>query len=337
MIDRTFGGNQSRRLILILLALIPIGVMAVFYWYWKNFLSDVADAPSSYLASPPEALSDTPQKPLIDVIDEITPADFEDNATQIQQVENETDNAIFNEEILADEQDSKSQKTSQTRLEKVQPQRKTESKRVVKTSPIRVFKPDSQKMVVKKTYRQKDAFMALNKGRLSEAEESFRYLLLNNPKNIKAMHGLAIVFQRTGRITEALEIYLSILDINPQDSTAIANLSTLLSKRDNPISAERRLLELIEGQPNQPALYFALGNLYASRGQWDLAQQSFFDAYTRDVSNPDYIFNLGVSLDQLGKSKLAARYYQDALLASRVRSAGFSIKGVHARLKDLIE
>jgi uncharacterized protein HemY len=59
-------------------------------------------------------------------------------------------------------------------------------------------------------------------------------------------------------------------------------------------------------------LHVALGNLYAEHNQWALAQQAYFDAYSLNAS-AENAFNLAVSLDQMGKPKLALPYYQHAL------------------------
>jgi uncharacterized protein HemY len=59
-------------------------------------------------------------------------------------------------------------------------------------------------------------------------------------------------------------------------------------------------------------LHIALGNYYAERNQWSSAQQAYFDAYSLNAS-ADNAFNLAVSLDHMGKPKLALPYYQRAL------------------------
>lgn len=69
---------------------------------------------------------------------------------------------------------------------------------------------------------------------------------------------------------------------------------------------------MLAKQPDDANLHVALGNLYAEQNQWPAAQQAYFEAYSLNKTT-DNAYNLAVSLDQMGKPKLALPYYIRAL------------------------
>ena len=173
------------------------------------------------------------------------------------------------------------------------------------------------------------------KGRLVEAEASYRRLLHGDPTNVDGLRGLAAVASATGRFQLAASTYLQILDYYPNDPIAFAELVNLQEAGDS-ILGEQAIKKLIGKQPESDhRLYFTLGNLYSEEGLWTNAQSAYFEAFSRDVDNPDYAFNLAVVLDYLGKPALALRYYGDALRLSEFRPSGFVISDAHARVREL--
>jgi uncharacterized protein HemY len=87
---------------------------------------------------------------------------------------------------------------------------------------------------------------------------------------------------------------------------------------------------MLAKNPNDANLHVALGNLYAEQNQWPAAQQAYFDAYSLNGS-ADNAFNLAVSLDQMGKPKLALPYYQRAL-AQASSTSGIDKAALEARI-----
>ncbi len=88
----------------------------------------------------------------------------------------------------------------------------------------------------------------------------------------------------------------------------------------NEVNSESRIKNMLAKNPNDANLHVALGNLYAEQNQWPAAQQAYFDAYSLNGS-ADNAFNLAVSLDQMGKPKLALPYYQRALAQASSNSS----------------
>ncbi len=88
---------------------------------------------------------------------------------------------------------------------------------------------------------------------------------------------------------------------------------------------------MLAKQPDYANLHATLGNFYADLNQWLAAQQAYFDAYLLNAS-ADNAFNLGVSLDQLGKPKLALPYYQRALQLSQSTASKIDKVALEARI-----
>lgn len=196
-------------------------------------------------------------------------------------------------------------------------------------SPIRIT--SSQLRVHPSVAR---AFEAFSNGNLAQAKSEYQRTLKAEPQNGDALNGLAAVALREGQPGVAEDYYLRALQADPRDSTAMAGLFGLRGQTD-PAQSESRLKSVLAGQPESPALLFALGNLQARQGHWNEAQQTYFKAHTLDAANPDILYNLAISLDQLHQPKLAAQYYNQALISTENRPAGFDRERVAARLRQL--
>ena len=177
-------------------------------------------------------------------------------------------------------------------------------------------------------------YAALNHGDTVAAKTAYEQALGNDPRNIDALSGLAVLAQRSGNPDQAADYYRRILEADPHHAFALAGLVSLQAQM-NPAEAETRLKQALSTQPDSAPLNFSLGNLYAAAKRWPEAQHVYFKAMTADPGNPDYLFNLAVSLDQLGQPRLAASYYAQAVAATGNRSGSFDKASANERLQKL--
>jgi len=178
------------------------------------------------------------------------------------------------------------------------------------------------------------AYEAYNTGSLSDAQKLYKQVLQRDSSNIDAMLGLGAIATSQGRTADASSWYRKVLGIEPRNSTAQAALLDL-QQQDDPQIEERRIKSMLAKSPNDASLHATLGNFYAEQNQWPAAQQSYFDAYRLNAS-ADNAFNLGVSLDQMGKPKLALPYYQEALqLAQQSSASGIDKAALEARIASI--
>lgn len=155
------------------------------------------------------------------------------------------------------------------------------------------------------------AYEAYNAGKDTEAQQLYKQVLKRDIRNIDALLGLGAIAARQGRSADATAWYSKVLEVDPRNNIAQAALLDNQSQ-GNELTNETSLKNMLAKQPDDANLYVALGNLYAEQNQWPAAQQAYFDAYSLNKT-ADNAYNLAVSLDQMGKSKLALPYYQRAL------------------------
>ena len=160
------------------------------------------------------------------------------------------------------------------------------------------------------------AYEAYNAGDDASAQKRYKQVLQQDVRNVDALLGLGAIASRQGREADANGWFGKVLEVDPRNSMAQAALLNsnlqLNQAQGNEAHNESRIKNMLAKHPDDANLHVALGNLYAEQNQWPAAQQAYFDAYSLNGS-ADNAFNLAVSLDQMGKPKLALPYYQRAL------------------------
>ena len=175
------------------------------------------------------------------------------------------------------------------------------------------------------------AYEAYNAGNDSEAQKLYKQVLQRDNTNVDAMLGLGAIATRQGRTADANGWYRKVLGLEPRNSTALAALVDA-QQQDDPQASESRIKSMLAKSPNDAGLHAALGNLYAEQNQWRAAQEAYFEAFRLNES-AENAFNLGVSLDQIGKPKLALPYYQQALqIAEQSGANGIDKAALAARI-----
>lgn len=172
------------------------------------------------------------------------------------------------------------------------------------------------------------AYEAYNAGNDTEAQQLYKQVLKRDIRNVDALLGLGAIATRQGRSADANAWYGKVLEVDPRNNIA---QSALLENQPQgaEFTNETNLKNMLAKQPDDANLHVALGNLYAEQNQWPAAQRAYFDAYSLNKT-ADNAYNLAVSLDQMGKSKLALPYYQHALAqasnASSIDKAALSAR-----------
>lgn len=175
-----------------------------------------------------------------------------------------------------------------------------------------------------------DAFNAYNAGNDAVASKLYRQVLQRDVRNVDALLGLGAIAQRQGRIADANGWYAKVLEVEPRNT--LANAAILENQPQNDVANnESRIKNMLAKYPDDANLHATLGNFYADLNQWPAAQQAYFDAYRLNAS-ADNAFNLAVSLDQLGKPKLALPYYQSALQLAQTGGSNIDKTALEARI-----
>lgn len=176
------------------------------------------------------------------------------------------------------------------------------------------------------------AYEAYNAGNDQQALQDYKQVLQRYGMNVDAMLGLGAIATRQGRLADASDWYQKVLEVEPRNEIAKAGLISL-QQANQPQHSESNVKSMLATTPDDTNLHAALGDIYASQGRWSAAQQAYFDAY-RISQSAENAFNLGVSLDQLGKSKQALPYYQEALQKAD-QSSAIDTVALEARISSI--
>jgi tetratricopeptide (TPR) repeat protein len=180
-----------------------------------------------------------------------------------------------------------------------------------------------------------EAWQNYEVGQYGLAKKLYTEVLQLEKDNRDALLGLGAIAVIEKNNVMAREVYRDLLRMDPRDPVAIAALTALQSNSLSLEENEKYLLEILQSNPDAAELNFALASNYAQQEKWKAAQQYYFSAWQHDAENADYLFNLAVSLDQLGKSSQAIRFYSDSLKYAKNRQVGFSRQAVQKRIAVL--
>ena len=178
------------------------------------------------------------------------------------------------------------------------------------------------------------AKQAMAAGEWRVAQKKYSEALAGSSDNVEALVGMADVLSVLGKSDSARSHYLKALEKSPGELNASVGLLNLNVDK-TALSHGSKLKQLLAENPGQAFIHANLGDYYVGREEWSAAQAEYFDAFALQPVNADYAFNLAVCLDQLGKMKIAVRYYKQAL-ALKMNGAGrFEEKAVLKRIKEL--
>ena len=166
------------------------------------------------------------------------------------------------------------------------------------------------------------------------AADAYNQVLEREPRNRDALLGIGAIAVKQEDYGQAKAAYKQLLRLDPRDQIAVAAMSNLDELAPD-LLGETRLKFMVQQQPVAAHLHFALGNFYAKQSKWPEAQGEYFSAWQGNSENADYAFNLAVSLDQLGKTDEAKRFYEQSLNLSAGQNISFSIEAVKDRLNKI--
>lgn len=342
--------SNNRNTILALIAaggLCVLLAIAAYFYLFVDHAPDIVIAKRPVISPEPftdnattqpiESTKVLPDKPAVEVerlAAPIVPETNENTARAEKSVKNAAKSAVFKDESLAENESV----LNEMLVEKTPSNPLSQSKRnISKTVEVEEIASKSASIQISKTKPQAgvnpvlmDAFNAYNAGDDAVASKLYRQVLQRDLHNVDALLGLGAIAQRQGRVADANGWYAKVLEVEPRNALAAAFI--LNSQPQNDVAGnESRIKSMLAKQPDDANLHAALGHFYADLNQWPAAQQAYFDAYGLNA-NADNAFNLAVSLDQMGKPKLALPYYQRALQLAQSGSSNIDKNALEARI-----
>jgi tetratricopeptide (TPR) repeat protein len=150
-------------------------------------------------------------------------------------------------------------------------------------------------------------------GRLREAEELYRAILIQQPDHAVAMHHLGLIASQTGRGEIALELLRKVVVLNPDWPEAHSNLAKVLIEAgqfDEAIAACRRALAL---SPGFAEAHYNLAICLQKKGQLDEAIIAYRQAIALKPDHVKAFTNLGTLLNERGRLDEAIEAFRQAV------------------------
>jgi predicted TPR repeat methyltransferase len=156
--------------------------------------------------------------------------------------------------------------------------------------------------------------IAWQSGRHDEAVELIRRSLALRPENAEAHYHLGNALRDRGEMDEAISAFCRAISIKPAFAAAHCNLGTALAAKgelDEAIAAQRKAISL------RPALadgHYNLANALRDKGAFAEAIGAYRHAIVLRANFPDAFYNLGNALREMGKLDEAIEAFGSAIV-----------------------
>jgi len=150
-------------------------------------------------------------------------------------------------------------------------------------------------------------------GRLREAEDFYKQILIHQPNHADATRLLGVVARQMGRIEIAVDLFRRAIALRPDYAEAHNNLGNALRDKgqlDDAIAAYRQAIAL---RPCFAEAYSNLGNALNDKGQLDEAIAAYQQAIALDPNLAEIHSNLGNALSDNGRLDEAIAAYREAM------------------------
>ncbi|HEY1922607.1 MAG TPA: tetratricopeptide repeat protein [Tepidisphaeraceae bacterium] len=149
-------------------------------------------------------------------------------------------------------------------------------------------------------------------GRLGEAEQMYREILGENPKNADALFLLGSLSHQTGKLDDAVKLLNQAIEISPGAPNYHTNLGVVLATLGRLPEAAECYRKTISLMPHA-AVYFNLGTVLSQMNVFDSAANAFRQAIALDPNHHLTHMMLGNALKALGQKEDAVAAYQRAV------------------------
>ena len=149
-------------------------------------------------------------------------------------------------------------------------------------------------------------------GRLREAEDGYRKILVANPGHAPVLHNLGVIGLQTGHTGGAIKLFEQAIICQPDYADAHANLGVAFKREnrlDEAANAYRRALEI---DPEIAEAHSNLGNILKELGRYDEALESYESAILCAPKLADAHSNLGTLLQEMGRYRDAVEAFEHA-------------------------
>lgn len=160
-------------------------------------------------------------------------------------------------------------------------------------------------------------------GKMAEAIEPMRKVVLLEPKDAEAHRNLATALKEIGEITQAEAHFRKTIALNPQDMLAYISLGKILNEQRNYIDADKLCRKAITLKYDIPELHDQLGIALLGQIKLAEAENSFRTAILLNHDMADAHNNLGIILNEQARYAEAETSYLQALKLNPIFTNAF--------------
>lgn len=159
-------------------------------------------------------------------------------------------------------------------------------------------------------------------GHLKEAERGYLKILATDPKEVKALHLLGILYAEQEKFTQAQTYLQRAVDLEPQNPVFSLHLANVLKAAGLFNQAVETLKEITQKHPRFAAGFNNLGTVFFAQAKLAEAVSAYQAAIDIQPNYVDAYYNLGLALDKLNRKKEAINTYQALLELSPAHPGG---------------
>ncbi|MGH9750834.1 MAG: tetratricopeptide repeat protein [Candidatus Polarisedimenticolia bacterium] len=175
--------------------------------------------------------------------------------------------------------------------------------------------------------------IAMEQGRMREAEEHFTRALGYEPAFTDARNSLGILYDRLNRTEEALREFRRVLEVDPDYAEALNNIGLIFKKQGRLREAAVTFEDAIRRDPEFSGSYSNLALVYEQTGDAAAAEEQYRKALERDPRNVTVRTNYGGLLYAAGRLEEARRELERAVAIDPSHAPAHNNLGaVHGRL-----
>ncbi|MEO8402224.1 MAG: tetratricopeptide repeat protein [Gammaproteobacteria bacterium] len=153
-------------------------------------------------------------------------------------------------------------------------------------------------------------------GELDQAEKGYLAILRKNPRDISALHSLAILYAQQAKFADAVHYLQIAMEFQPNDPTLQLHLANSLKIQGDYAQAEAILKKTIQNHPDYVPALNNLGTVYYAQEKLTDAIQLFQHTLEKKPDFVDAYYNLGLAFAKQEKLTAAEKTYQTLLTLS---------------------
>ncbi len=159
----------------------------------------------------------------------------------------------------------------------------------------------------------REARTLADSGRLDEAADLYVRIIDRDPRHVRALNNLGIVYDRLGRYDEALVQYREALQQEPENVKLLSNIGAVLGTLGRYAEAESELHRALRLAPESPDVLQNLGYVQYRKGLYPAALESFRRASQLNPESATSCYYRGECANRLGHAEEAVAALERAI------------------------